>query len=110
MATIPFKDWQKIDIRVGKIIDVKDHPNADKLNLLTIDLGKEKKTLVAGLKQYYKPAELKNKLCCVFTNLEPANIRGVKSEGMILASVTSDKNKVILIQPEKSIELGSKIE
>ena len=107
---IPFKEWQKLDLRIGKITEVKDHPNAEKLYLLDVDLGREKKTLVAGLKQHYKPEDLKGKLCVVFTNLEPATIRGVKSEGMILAAVSEDKRKVVLIQPEKDIELGSKIE
>ena len=107
--TIPFDDWKKIDLRVAKIIDVKEHPNAEKLYLLEIDLGNEKRTLVAGLKQHYKPEELKGKLCIVFINLEPATIRGIKSEGMILAAVNEDKNKVFIIQPDKDIELGSMI-
>ncbi len=104
---IPFAEWQKLDFRVAKIIDVKQHPNADKLYLLDVDLGNEKRQLVAGLKQHYKPEELKGKLCVVFTNLEPATIRGIKSEGMILAAV-SDMD-VVILQPEKDIELGSKI-
>ena len=114
METIKFEDWQKLDLRVGKIIEVKDHPNADKLYLLTIDLGTEKKTLVAGLKENYKPEEMQGKLCVIFCNLEPATIRGVKSEGMIMAAVSRDKKGketgVVLIQPEKDIELGSKVE
>ena len=107
---IPFKEWRKLDIRVAKILEVKQHPNADKLYLLTVDLGKEKRTLVAGLKEHYKPEDLQDKLCVVFTNLEPATIRGVKSEGMILAAVSADEKDVIIIIPEKDIELGSKIE
>ena len=108
--TIKFSDWQKIDLRVGKILDVKDHPNAEKLYLLDIDLGKEKKTLVAGLKSYYKPEELKGRQCIIFVNLEPATIRGVKSEGMILAAVNKDKSKVVIISPEKDTDLGSRAE
>ncbi|UZE94119.1 MAG: methionine--tRNA ligase subunit beta [Candidatus Pacearchaeota archaeon] len=108
--TIPFKEWQKLNLRIGKILDVKDHPNAEKLYLLDVDLGTEKRTLVAGLKQYYKPEELKGKQCVIFTNLEPATIRGIKSEGMILAAVSKDKSKVILISPEKEVDLGSKVE
>ena len=111
---IPFKDWQKLDIKVGKILEVKEHPNADKLYLLTVDLGTEKRELVASLKEYYKPKDLKGKLCVVFTNLEPATIRGIKSEGMILAAVKRNKEgkeeKVVLLKPEKSIDLGSRIE
>lgn len=106
---IPFADWQKMDLRVAKILSVEQHPNADKLYLLEVDLGSEKRKLVAGLKNHYKPEELKGKLCIVFCNLEPATIRGVKSEGMILASVSEDEKSVKIIQPEKNIELGSKV-
>lgn len=104
---IPFKEWQKLDLRVAKIIDVKEHPDAEKLYLLDVDLGSEKRTLVAGLKQHYKPEQLKGRLCIVFTNLEPATIRGVKSEGMILAAVSG--KDVVILQPEKDIKLGSRI-
>jgi len=109
---IPFKEWKKIDLRVGKILEVKDHPNASRLYLLKVDIGTEKRTLVAGLKEHYKPKELKGKLCVIFSNLEPATIRGVKSEGMILAAVNrkTEKEKVVLLAPEKNIDLGSKIE
>ncbi len=107
--TIKFKEWQKLDLRVGKIINVQEHENADKLYILEVDLGSERRKLVAGLKPYYKPEELLGKLCVVFCNLEPAVIRGVKSEGMILAAVSEDSKHVVLLQPEKDIELGSKI-
>ena len=106
---ISFSEWQKIDLRVAKILSVEQHPNADKLYLLEIDLGTEKRKLVAGLKQHYTPAELKGKLCVVFCNLEPATIRGIKSEGMILAAVSEDEKTVRIIQPAKDIELGAKI-
>ncbi len=107
--TIKFDEWQKLDLRVARIIDIKEHPNADKLYLLDVDLGNEKRQLVAGLKNNYSPDELKGKLCVVFTNIEPATIRGVKSEGMVLAAVNEDKSKVFILQPEKEIELGSRI-
>lgn len=110
--TIKFSDWEKLDLRVGKILSVEGHPDADKLYLLEVDLGKlGKRRLVAGLKAYYKPKDLKGKLCIVFCNLEPAVIRGVKSEGMILAASNEDRSKVIIIQPaKKDAELGSKIQ
>lgn len=107
--TIPFKRWKKLDLRIAKILNVKQHPNADKLYLLEIDLGTEKRTLIAGIKQYYKPEQLKGKLCVVFTNLEPATIRGIKSEGMILAAANKDKTKIFILEPEQDIELGSRI-
>ena len=108
---IKFDEWKKLDLRVGKIISVEPHPNADKLYLLEVDLGSfGKRKLVAGLRQHYKEKDLKGKFCIVFTNLEPATIRGIKSEGMILAAVTDDRSKVFIIKPEKEIELGSKIQ
>jgi methionyl-tRNA synthetase len=109
--TISFDKWQEMDLRVGKILSVENHPNADKLYVLEVDLGKlGKRKLVAGLKQHYKPKELIGKLCVVFANLEPAVLRGIKSEGMILAAGSEDKTKVRIIQPQKEIELGSKIQ
>jgi len=110
MAEVNFSDWEKIDLRVGKIISVEDHPNADKLYIIEVDLGNEKRKLVAGLKQHYKPKDLKGKLCIVFVNLEHAVLRGVKSEGMILAAVSDDKKDVKIIQPAKDIALGSRIQ
>ncbi|MEM2956318.1 MAG: methionine--tRNA ligase subunit beta [Candidatus Pacearchaeota archaeon] len=107
--TLRFDEWKKLDLRVGKIISVEEHPNADKLYILEIDLGTEKRKLVAGLKQYYKPSELKGKLCIIIANLEPTTIRGIKSEGMILAAVSEDKTEVRLIRPDKDINVGTKI-
>lgn len=107
---VKFSQWMNMDLRVGKILSVEDHPNADKLYVLEIDLGKMgKRKIVAGLKAFYTPKALKNKLCIVFANLEPAVLRGVKSEGMILAAGSEDKSSVKILQPEKDIELGAKI-
>jgi len=107
---VDFSEWQKLDLRVAKILKVDNHPNADKLYVIEVDLGKlGKRKLVAGLKDHYAPKELKNKLCIVFLNLEPAVLRGVKSEGMILAAVSEDHKVVKILQPAKDIELGSKI-
>lgn len=102
---IPFNDWEKMDLRIGKILEVKDHPNANKLIILKVDIGNEIRTIVAGIKEYYKKEELKGRNVVVFTNLEQKELRGIKSEGMILAAVKDDK--VILIQPEKDIEVGA---
>ena len=109
-AAIPYADWQKLDLRVGKILKVEDHPNADKLYLLEVDLGKDlgHRKIVAGLKKYYKPKDLKGKLCTVFVNLQPAEIRGIKSEGMVLAATDEANDKVQIIAPKK-LELGAKV-
>ena len=109
--TIKFSDWQKLDLRTAKILKVESVEGADKLYRLEIDLGKVygRRTLVAGLKPYYNPEQLKNKICIIFTNLEPKKIRGVESQGMLLAAVSGDESKVCLLQPDSDIELGSRI-
>ena len=108
---IPFSEWQKIDLRTAKILDVEEIDKADKLYKLSIDLGKElgKRTLVAGIKKHYKKEELKGKTIIVFTNLEPRKLKGIESQGMLLAAVSSDERDVFLLQPEKEIELGSRV-
>ena len=105
---ISFNDWKKIDIRVGKILEVKDHPNADKLLVMKVDIGNDIRTVVAGIKNYYSKKELINKKVIVFTNLEQKELRGIKSEGMILAAVK--ENKVVLISPDKDVEVGAVIQ
>jgi len=107
--TITFSDWEKLDLRVGKILKVEDIEGADKLYKLEVDIGDEKRTVCAGIKKYYKKEELQGKKCVLFVNLEPRVMRGIKSEGMILAAESDDKSKVILIEPEKDIEVGSRI-
>ena len=113
MDIVNFDNWQKLDLRVGEILEIKDIEGADKLYKLTINLKTEKRTLVAGLKEFYSKDELKNKKCIVFTNLEPKTLRGVQSQGMILAAVSYDKEgneeKVKLLQPDSEIEVGSKV-
>ena len=109
--TIKFSDWQKLDLRVAKILKVEEIEGADKLYKLSVDLGKElgKRTLVAGIKPYYKKEQLKNKTCIIFTNLEPKAIKGIESHGMLLASVNEDGSMVCLLQPDSDIEPGSRI-
>ncbi len=105
---IPFNDWKKMDLRIGKILEVNDHPNADKLLVMKVDIGNEVRTVVAGIKDYYSKKELKGKKVVVFVNLEQKELRGIKSEGMILAAVKDDK--VVLIELEKDIEVGAVIQ
>ena len=111
MENIKFPDWQKLDLRTGKIIEINEIEGADKLYKLTVDLGKElgKRTLVAGIKPYYKPEELKGKSCIIFTNLEPRVLRGIQSQGMLLAAVNEDETLVSLLHPDSKIEEGSRI-
>jgi len=104
---IKFDEWQKLDLRVAEIKKVEDHPNADKLFVMTVDVGDEKKQIVAGIRNHYKKEDLIGKKIIVFNNLEPVVLRGVESKGMLLAA--SNKDDVILITVDKNIKIGSKI-
>ena len=95
-----------LNLKVAKIVNVKDHPNADKLYVMQIDLGTEKRQLVAGLKEHYSKKELKNKKIIVLTNLKYAKLRGVESQGMLLAG--DDGKNVGLLAIEKS-KVGSNV-
>ena len=111
MEQVDFSDWEKIDLRVGKILKVEDIEGADKLYKLQVDLGKElgKRTLCAGIKKYYSKEDLKGKKIVVLANLKPRMLRGIESQGMLLAASDKDDEKVVLISPEDDIEVGSKI-
>jgi len=104
---ISFQDFKAMELKVARITAVEDHPNADKLYVLTVDLGDHQRTLVAGIKPYYEKEYLQDKLIVVIVNLEPATIRGVQSEGMLLAA--GDGEKVVFLSPEQDIAPGSTI-
>ncbi len=107
---ISLSDFQKLDLRVGKITKVENHPNADNLLVLTVDLNeKQQRTIVAGLKNHYKPEELKGKKAIFVANLAPAKLRGIESNGMILAAVSEDESEIIYLTPEKDIKEGTKV-
>lgn len=105
-----FSDWEKIDLRVAQIKKVEDILGADKLFKLTLDVGEVgERTICAGIKEFYKKEELENKKIIYFSNLKPRVLRGIESQGMLLAASTKDHSKVVLISPEKEIENGSRI-
>ena len=110
---VSFEDFKKLDLRIGKIISVENHPNADKLFIIKIDIGGEIKQSVAGLRPYFQPEQLLNRLVPVVANLEPAMLRGVESQVMVLAVtdlITDPLNKkVCLLVSEKEVPTGSKI-
>jgi methionyl-tRNA synthetase len=104
---IKYDDFAKLDLRVGKILKVEDHPNADKLFKMQVDFGVEKRQVLAGLKGFYKAADLKGQQAVFIVNLEPRNIRGEESQAMILAA--DEGKKVAFIAPTKNIKNGSAI-
>lgn len=101
-----FKEFEKLNLKVGQIISAADHPNADKLYVLEVDVGKRIR-LVAGLKGQYDKNELVGKKIVVVTNLQPAKLRGVESQGMLLAAEHS--NKVILLTPAEDVPAGTPV-
>ena len=105
---ISFEDFQKLDLRIGKVVNVEEPPNSKNILKLTVDFGSEKRTAVAGLKQYYTPEDLIGKKFVFILNLEKRKIMGIESECMILAA-DDGKGNIVLLQPEKEIEIGSKI-
>jgi methionyl-tRNA synthetase (EC 6.1.1.10) len=102
---ITIEDFKKLELRVAKIKDVQDHPNADKLYVITLDLGDRTKQVVAGIKKAYTKEQLLGRQIVVVDNLEPAILRGVESQGMLLAA--SDETTLSILTLEKEVKLGS---
>jgi len=103
MASI--EDFQKLELIIAQIKEVREHPNADRLYVLKVDTGSEERQLVAGIRLTYAPEELVGKRVVMVSNLEPATIRGEESQGMILAA--SDENGHAILMPDKDVTLGS---
>jgi len=107
MENINFEEFQKIDLRVGKIIEAEKIEGADKLLKLKVDLGEEKRQLVAGIAKFYQPEDLIGKEIVVVANLEPKTLRGVESQGMLLAADV--EGKPVLLKPDQEVPPGTKI-
>lgn len=105
---ISFEEFQKLDIRIGKVLEAEKIPNSKNLIKLKVDFGSEKRQAVAGIAQFYRPEELKNKKFVFVVNLKPIKLMGEESNCMILAA-EDEKGKIVLLQPEKEIEEGSKV-
>jgi methionyl-tRNA synthetase len=107
--TISFDDFAKLRLRVGRVVEANDHPNADKLIVLKVDLGDEQRQICAGLKGHYTPEQLIGKRLVLVANLAPRMMRGVESQGMLLAASTPDQAQVIVVSPESDIAPGSRV-
>ena len=108
LMEVSFADFQKMDIRVGKIIDAEEPEGSKSMVKLTVDFGGERRTAMAGLKNYYRPEDLIGTKFVFIVNLERRKLMGIESECMILAADDS-KGNIVLLQPEKDIDIGSKI-
>ncbi|WP_295883918.1 methionine--tRNA ligase [uncultured Anaerococcus sp.] len=107
-AEITFEDFTKVEMVVGKILEAKEHPDADKLLVFTVDVGEENpRTIISGIKKWYEPSDLVNKNVIVVKNLAPRKMRGIESQGMILAS--DFDGDLSLLTTLKDMKPGSKV-
>lgn len=104
---ITFDDFKRLEIKIATIKDAEPVEGADRLLRLQISLGEEQRQLVAGIAQHYTPEDLKDKQIVVLANLEPKTLKGVESQGMLLAAV--DDGKPVLLQPEQPVTEGTVI-
>lgn len=104
---ITIDEFRRMDLRVGTVKSVEPHPNADKLLVLRVDLGTEERQVVAGIRGQYEPAGLVGRQIVVVANLETAKLRGIESQGMLLAA--SDGNRIVILTTEKPVTPGAKI-
>jgi len=105
---IVFSDFEKLDLRIGKILEATPVPESKKLVKLVVDFGTEQRQAVAGIIKYYTPEELVGKKCVFLLNLQRRMLAGIESQCMVLAA-EDDEGNVSVLQPEKDIVEGSKI-
>ena len=106
--TVPFSEFQKIELRVGKVKNVEEIEGLDRVYKLEVDLGgRKKRTIIAGVKEYFEPYELLGKSIVVVANLESKEVRGVVSEGMLLAAEVD--GRPILLVPEEEVKPGTPV-
>lgn len=104
---VSFEEFKKLDLRVGEVLSVEHMPNADRLYILNVDIGGKQIQLLAGLRQHYKEDEIRGKKIVVVANLDPAKIKGMTSEGMLLAA--ENEGNVSIVTLDKDIPVGSKV-
>lgn len=105
MDIISYEDFKKLDLRVAKILEAERVENSEKLIKLQIDLGEEKRQIVAGIGQFYHPQDLINKQIVLVCNLEPKALMGLESNGMLLAA--SNEDQISLLIPDKEMPAGA---
>src|SRR5712671_7793296 len=105
-SLIKYDDFAKLELRVATVLECKPHANADKLLVLQIDLGAERRQICAGLRQHYQPEQLVGKQIVVVANLAPRTMRGEISQGMLLAATDAASGRVIVISPADQVGAG----
>ncbi len=106
---IDYQDFAKIDLRVGYVESAEPVPGAKKLIRLIVDLGSEKRQILAGLAEWYKPEDLKGKYIIVVANLKPKKMMGLESQGMLLAAGCGKGETPVILTVEKPVKPGTKV-
>ncbi|MEB3861231.1 MAG: methionine--tRNA ligase subunit beta [Desulfurococcales archaeon] len=106
---IEYGDFAKLDLRVGKVLEAEPVPNSRKLVKLIVDIGGEKRQILAGLAKWYKPEDFVGKYVIVVANLKPKRMAGLVSQGMVLAAPCGDGEKPVLLTVEEPVEPGAKV-
>lgn len=106
MEKIPFDDFAKVELRVGKVLEASKLEGSEKLIKLIVDLGEEKRQILAGVQQFYSPEEMLGKNIIIVANLEYRKMAGSQSQGMMLAA---DGDKPILLTTTQDVPPGTKI-
>ena len=107
--TIQYEDFAKVELKIATVLECKAHPNADKLLVLQVDLGTEKRQICAGIRQHYTPESLVGKQIIVVVNLAARTLRGEVSHGMMLATTDIASGKVVFVSPSDAVAPGSKV-
>ena len=107
MENVSFEDFQKLELKVARVEAAEPVLGSDKLLKLTVDAGTEKRTLVAGIAEFYESEELIGKNIIILANLEPKTIRGVDSQGMLLAA--DEAGKVSLLTVDGGASPGTRV-
>ena len=105
---IAFEDFEKLDIRVGTVLECAKVPKADKLLCFKIADGLENRTIVSGIAKYYKPEDLVGKQVCFIANLPPRKLKGIESQGMILSAMDYD-GSLSVATVERPVKPGSEV-
>ena len=107
--TEPFDDFRRIELRIGTVVEVNDHPEAEKLYVLKVDLGEEPRTIVTNIKSFYPYDKMMGRKLLVVSNLKSANFRGVKSFGMLMAAEDLEMggNSLLLLDPSVDVPNGT---
>lgn len=106
-AMVAYEDFEKMDLRVARVVSAERVEGSDKLLRLEVDLGAEKRQLVAGIGKHYSPEDAIGKEIIVLANLEPKMIKGLESQGMLLAAW--DEGNVVLLTLDREMKEGSRV-